>query len=209
MKTCCDCNVTKPLEEFTVKTSCKDGYEPRCKKCRSIKYNKSTPEIVLRKMYLSQITNSIRRGHPLPAYSPDEFIAWGISQPSFSKLWAEYVQANYLKDLRPSADRLDDAKPYSFDNIQLLTWAQNRTKGALSKKEGTVNARQKAVAAYNLDGTLHRKYISISEAVRDVQGKAWGISTVADGVPVRDGRGTLYNPKTYKGYVWKWIELPR
>lgn len=51
---------------------------------------------------------------------------------------------------------------------------------------------------------FHREYHSIMAAVRDVQGKMWGIVSVANGVPVKDGRGALYTPKTYKGFVWRW-----
>ena len=69
MKTCIDCNNAKPFTDFVAKPSCKDGYEPRCRKCRTIKYNKSTPALLCKKLYNSQVSNSINRGHTTPVYT--------------------------------------------------------------------------------------------------------------------------------------------
>jgi len=39
MKICCRCEIEKPISEFHKKTSSKDGYDNRCKKCKR-EYNK-------------------------------------------------------------------------------------------------------------------------------------------------------------------------
>ena len=41
--------------------------------------------------------------------------------------------------LAPSIDRKDDYKPYTFDNIQLTTWQQNKAKGHEDCKNGINN----------------------------------------------------------------------
>jgi hypothetical protein len=115
-----------------------------------------------------------------------------------------YVMSGYLHQLRPSVDRKDDSKPYTLDNIQIMTWAENSQKAADAKKAGLLNANQRPVSAFTKDGKLHKHYVSIMDAVRDVKGRMWGIVSVANGVPVKDGRGNLYTPKSYKGLVWKW-----
>lgn len=204
MKTCKDCGMVKPLGEFVPKASCKDGYEPRCRSCRTIKYNKGTPMAVARIIYGSQKTHSVGRGHPPPAYSFDELIQWMDVQPNAVAMWDAYVASNFKSWLKLSVDRLDDTKPYTLDNIQLTTWKENHLNGAKSKSKG-IGMVLRPVAAFNLDGTHHKDYISIMDAVRDINGRMWGIVSVANGVPIKDGKGIMYQPKSYKGFSWEWI----
>ena len=204
MKTCKDCKEVKPYTDFVPKASCADGYEIRCRVCRAARYNKVDPFKVFKKIYLSQHTHSVSRGHPAPAYTLDQLLHWADSQPDLLRIWDAYVSSGYITDLRPSVDRVNDSLPYTLDNIQLLTWKQNRLKGAANKKAGINNSCNRAVKAYNLDGTLHKEYYSVSQAVREVNGRHWGIHSVADGTPVKDGKGYLYTPQTYKGFKWVW-----
>ena len=206
MKHCVDCHQDKSYSEFVPKSSCKDGYEVRCRTCRSIKYNRSTPDLLLKKIYASQATNSINRGHPLPKYSFDELIDWANAQPTFPDLWDAYVASNYSTALVPSIDRLDDSLPYTLDNIQVITWTINRLNGAKAKSQGVGSGMPlRAVAAYNADGTLHKTFISIMEAVRYVEGRMWGVVSVANGKPITQPNGRTYQPKSYKGFIWKWL----
>lgn len=207
MKNCCDCNLTKPFVDFTTKKSCADGYEPRCKVCRSIRYNKGTPERCAKKMYNTQVTNSVNRGHVLPSYTLAEFTEWVLAQPTFDALYKAWESSGWVKDLAPSADRKDPNAPYTLDNLQLVTWEVNRAMGAQSKADCELLVNHRGVVAYHKDGSLYKEYASMAEAMREFGGKAtqsWGISSVCNGIPVKDGRGALYTPKTYKGYSWKW-----
>ena len=204
MKPCKDCKKTLPLDAFRPKASNRDGRESRCKECRNIRYNKADPHRVFRKIYERQVIHSIRRGHPAPDYTLEELVAWADQQPQLVQLWQDYVASNYETSLKPSCDRKDNSKPYQLDNLEIVTGAENRARGARDKQAGNPNAGQRPVAAFNADGTLHREYHSIMEATRDVKGRMWGVVSVANGVPVKDGRGTPYTPKTYKGFAWRW-----
>jgi len=207
MKTCIDCKKTLPYGDFVPKKSCKDGYEIRCRSCRSIKYNKSSPKLLAKRMYLSQCNNSVHRGHALPQYTLLDFTNWLINQPNFQQLFTEWTNSDYKKELAPSADRLDNNLPYSFENLQLITWESNRKNGHIARKNNEFLVNQRSVTAYNLDGTVYKKYLSMADAVREFGGKgsqSWGISTVCEGVPVKDGKGYMYTPKTYKNLIWKW-----
>lgn len=204
MKHCVDCHQDKSYSEFVPKSSCKDGYEVRCRACRSIRYNRSTPALLIKKIYGSQANSSISRGHPLPTYTLEDLTLWVQSQPTFQQLWDAFVAADYSKELIPSVDRLDDTLPYTLNNIQLTTWQVNRNNGALAKSQG-IGMTLRSVAAMNMDGTEHKVFPSIMEAVRYVDGRMWGVASVANGTPVKDGRGKLYQPKSYKGFVWKWL----
>lgn len=208
MKTCIDCNETKALSEFVPKASYAGGYEHRCRVCRSIKYNKSTPELLAKKLFNTQTLNSVKRGHGAPSYTLEAFTTWLKSHSKFAQLFSDWQVSGYKKDLAPSVDRVDNSLGYDFNNLDLMTWGENRALGAKSKLDGDLNSGHKPVAAYNKDGSLYMEFISVAAALRHLGIKttqSWGLVTVANGLPVKDGKGHLYTPKSYKGFVWKWI----
>lgn len=207
MKTCADCQKTLPFDAFRMRASNKDGYEIRCKNCRNIRYNKADPRKVFRKIYERQIHHSIDRGHAPPNYALKQLIDWADQQPQLHDIWNAYVASGYQTKLRPSCDRLNNDLPYTLNNLEIVTWEENVKRAQRDKQAGTLKSGpggQRPVIAYNKDGSFHREYVSIMEAVRDVNGRMWGIASVANGTPVKDGRGALYTPKTYKGFTWKW-----
>jgi hypothetical protein len=206
MKICSDCHQNLPFSDFIVRPRNKDGHDVRCKKCRYLRYNKEDPVKVLKIIYTAQIHHSIARGHPLPNYTLRELADWIESQPHALELWRNWENSGYQEKIKPSIDRLDNSLPYTLDNIQLVTWSENRKNGAEHKKSGKLLTTHKSVAAFYKDGTHYRSYISIHEAMRDLGvNSMWGITTVANGEPVKDGRGKNYVPKTYKGLIWKWV----
>ncbi len=143
----------------------------------------------------------------MPSYTLAEFTEWALAQPVFHMLYNAWQKADYDKNLAPSVDRIDDSQPYYLANIQVMTWKENKAKGAQSKANNDLLVNHRAVSAFNKDGSLYRTYPSMAEAMREFGGKvsqSWGISSVCNGTPVKDGRGNLYTPKTYKGFVWKW-----
>lgn len=204
MKTCIDCNETKSYPEFTPKISCKDGYEPRCRVCRSIKYNKSSADKVVKRIYATQLLNSAKRGHNPPTYTEKELLDWVLKQPNWNTLYADWKANKYSKATKPSVDRIDLNKPYTMDNIQLVTWKVNQQNHADDAYSGHETARLRAVKAYNKDGTLYKEYYSMALAVRELGASYYGIATVANGKPLIDSKGNTYMPKTHKGFIWKY-----
>ena len=204
MKQCNDCHKTLPFTDFTKKSSCKDGYEPRCKVCRTIRYNKSSAAKVVKRIYSTQLINSARRCHTPPSYTESELLTWIIANPSWATLYEQWQLSSYSKELKPSVDRIDSNEPYSLTNIQLVTWQENRQNSRQEMINGEVTGQLRPVTSYTKEGVLCKSYYSIAQAIKDIKGTYWGISTVANGVPVRDGKGHLYTPRTYKGLVWKW-----
>jgi hypothetical protein len=50
---------------------------------------------------------------------------------NFYELYNNWIDSGYKKSDKPSVDRIDDYKGYSFDNIQLMTWKENNKKNTL------------------------------------------------------------------------------
>jgi hypothetical protein len=117
---------------------------------------------VIGKIYSSQKSSSIKRGHPMPDYTLEEFIEWVCNQPNFKKLFKDWKESGQKTLLVPSADRLDDSKPYTLDNIRLITWAEN-----LAKHHKGINV---LISKYTLDGKFVKTYNSVLEAAIDTNG---------------------------------------
>lgn len=83
---------------------------------------------LLKQIYLLQIRNSKKRGHPRPKYSENEFIGKSLTDPMFNFLYKQWEEGGYDPELRPSCDRILDTHGYSWDNIQWLTYRENLSK---------------------------------------------------------------------------------
>lgn len=79
---------------------------------------------VLRKIYWNQVHNSRKYGRPDPDYSLNEFIAIFSGDNIFLNLYVKWRMTGNKWD-KPSFDRLDNSKPYSFSNIRVVTWMDN------------------------------------------------------------------------------------
>jgi len=89
---------------------------------------------VLGQIYSMQLTNSRKRGHSPPSYTLAEFRVYVIGLPNFESIYKEWQESGYDTDLRPSLDRLEDDKGYSFSNIKLVTWQENDKHGVFTRQ---------------------------------------------------------------------------
>ena len=71
-------------------------------------------------MYNSQRGSSRKRGMVMPNYTKAEFIEWLEMQPLFNILFKKWSESDYNRMEAPSADRLDDSKPYTLCNLKLM-----------------------------------------------------------------------------------------
>ncbi len=208
LRKCRDCGIEaqniKDLEVFAKHKQSKHGRKNLCSVCqqkRAIRWASQSKERsrernkkhnhtfkgLLTRFYSHQKGSSTKRGHKPPDYTKEELSGWVRAQPNFKKLFKEWEDSNYETYKRPSVDRLDDSKGYSFDNIRLVTWKENeRSFHDLSKK---------VVLQIDKDGTIVAKHNSLNEA-----GKA--IGTTAEMVG-RVCRGQ-YGRKSHKGFIWKY-----
>ena len=65
----------------------------------------------------------------MPDYDVLWLTAWLISRDNFKDMHTKWIESNMKSDLKPSVDRINPLKPYTKDNIQLVTWGENQKKG--------------------------------------------------------------------------------
>lgn len=168
MKECNKCHKLKEETEFYRAKSNKPRRTLTCKDCvnSAFKLWAKTPKGLVSSMMRAQRSSSKKRGHLPPSYSFDELMAWLTSHPKFDEYYKAWEDSGYLKQLRPSIDRLDDYKGYSFDNIQLLSWEENLNKSHKDRRQGNNNKRNESIIQRKMDGKAVAVYYSIQSAAR-------------------------------------------
>jgi hypothetical protein len=109
------------------------------------------------------------------------------SCPKFDRLFNEWEKRKYHKQLKPSIDRISNKIGYTLENIQWLTWAENRYKQSMERR-----SRNGAVIQM-LAGKPFKYYKSQREAVKKTGLNQSGISNCLTG-----------KRKTCGGYEWKY-----
>ena len=117
-------------------------------------------------MYKGQKRCSKLRNHSMPDYSKEELETWVFSQPNFDELYQAWVDSDFKTMQKPSCDRLDDYKPYTLDNIRLVTWEINKNRGHTDTKNGINNKRAKPVLQLTREGIVFAEYHSARHAAR-------------------------------------------
>jgi hypothetical protein len=95
----------------------------------------------LKRIYDLQVQSSKKRGHSLPSYTKDEFIEFGLKSKEYNDLFDKWKSEGVSKDRKnvPSTDRLDDEKPYSFDNIRFVDFGTNHKIYQDKKRNGYID----------------------------------------------------------------------
>ena len=119
------------------------------------------------------------------------FLEWLLKQKLFHDLYSEWVLSNYDKLLKPSCDRLDEKKPYSFNNIELKTYGENLKEAYKIACSGERNGV--SVSQFTLDGILVKKYRSIAIANRET-----GINNIFAVCSYRRNKAG--------GYIWRYTD---
>ncbi len=171
-KQCFKCKQIKLLNEFYKHKRMKDGFLNKCKECtkkdvaeNTGKYD-NTEKGVIRIIYKTQVGNSKLRGHHLPKYTKKELKDW-MYKNKYKEIYDAWKKHGYKKDMKPSIDRLDSTKGYSFDNIELVTYRENMNRQFedIRSGTGTSGKRCKQVAQYK-NGKEIARYVSFSQCKR-------------------------------------------
>lgn len=154
------------------------GVQGECKECtkKAVKANASkvgrgydfSERGVLRVIYKTQKRNNNLRGYGEMPYTKQELVSWMYAN-GYKEKFDEWVESGRAKDLKPSVDRVNDLKGYSFDNIQLLTWKENKEHQYSDKRSGigTSGKQCKPLLKLDTDMNVICEFVSYSSAVRD------------------------------------------
>lgn len=201
MKKCVQCNIQKDICEFNKDSKKKDGLKNICRLCHkenNYEYKK-TKKGVLTNIYSQQKSSSIKRGHPSPSYSKEELGDWLFARKNFQNIYNEWINSNYDKDLTPSIDRINNDLPYTFGNIQLMTWKENNERFNTDMRNGIETHKinpQKPIIGINLKTKEKIKFLSIMEAERKTK--------IGHGNIIRNCKGER---KSAGGYNWNYVNL--
>jgi len=192
---CTKCETIKDISEFPKDKSNKRGYKSFCKECAyamTYRWTKSESGVVTTAWH-HQVKHSITRGHTPPQYTKEELADWMLNHPSWNRLYSDFVDSGYERDVRPSVDRLNNNYGYSFDNIRLVTFRENYMTYLSDKKTGIETSDCKAIVKLTKQGDFVAEYFSVAEALRQhgKKPKNARISAVLTG-----------NRKYYLSHVW-------
>ena len=200
MKKCSCCSQVKESKDFCFHKIQKDGLSSVCRQCSSeykSKYYRTKGGLVS-KIYAGQKTSSKRRGHSMPNYTREELEGFIFSQPNFEILYSNWANSDFDKNLIPSIDRKDDYKPYTIDNLRLVTWGENNKKGNSDRKNNINRKVNKSVVQMSLDLTVIGCFDSIMDAQR-----ATGVGNSEISKCCRK----VSRYKTAGGFIWKFKEV--
>ena len=153
---------------------------------RTKKYHK-TPNGWASQSWNALNCSTKKRKHMPPNFTFKEFKDWifVINGKKFKRLYNAWKKSNYDIYLRPSINRLDDYKPYTFKNMELVTWKINLKKS--HKCEKCLKARIKVgkdkgrpIYQYSLDGKFIKEFPSSCEASKILRIHKAGILSVCN-----------------------------
>lgn len=75
----------------------------------------------------------------LPILTKEAFKEWALNDPTFNKLYNDWVISNYDRKLSPSINRIDSSKGYLLDNIEWITHSENSRLGSISRNKKDSN----------------------------------------------------------------------
>ncbi len=164
-KQCSICGKYKKLKKFVTDIRYKYGVQGICKKCQQ--GNRRTPLGKISALFNAQTGKSKKRKHPAPDYTKQELIDWCLGQPLYHELHEAWAASGYSSSLAPSCDRKNNYKPYTLDNLQLVTWGENNQSGYADRKSGKYIARNiTPVSQYTKEGVFVKHFVSAAEAAR-------------------------------------------
>lgn len=160
---------------------------------KNIKYKRKKSYVVT-SMYSGQVMTSKKRGHKPPEYTKKELFDWLYSKTKFHILYDEWVKSKFNRFKKPSLDRIDNSKGYSFSNVKLMTWRENLLNSHIDFRNGKLYNKHKKVAQYDKNDKLINVFHSINEACRKTGTQQASISRCCSGVQ-----------KTAGGFKWKYL----
>lgn len=152
---------------------------------------------VITRIYNEQIRTSKERKHISPDYSRDQLSDWMYAN-GFIWLYINWKQTEYDKQSAPSCDRVNSNKPYTLNNLTLITWEENRLNYHEEIRQKThkhvVNGNKVKVNQYSKSGILIKTHLTKRAAAIAVNRCESSIH-----------RACYNQGTTCAGYIWRAI----
>lgn len=155
------------------------------------KYRK-TKNGVICMIYNNQKIRSKRLNWDAPSYDLNTLRSWVLAKSEFHKIFNKWVSSGYLRNNKPSIDRIDDYKPYSLDNIQIVSWKENNDRGSLDQKSGLNTKNCESVIQTDVNNNYINTFHSLRHAARMTGVPSCNIGLVCSG-----------ERKTAGGFKWR------
>lgn len=137
---------------------------------------KRTPKGVLTVLYSKMRERTKQKGLPPMDFTLQDFHKRYLNDNQFLLLHQDWVIGGYDTYKKPSIDRKDNHKGYTKDNIQMMTWEENRIKGERENSNYTT-----PVIMFNKSGEKIAEFESIKEAVEQTGFSQGNISSCCQG----------------------------
>lgn len=154
----------------------------------SLKKYRQSKKGILTNMFNHQKIRNIKKGFGEIGYNLFWLQKKFLEDIKFNRLYNEWADSGYIKAKKPSIDRINHNKGYTKDNIQLLSWADNRFKQTIERRS------RKGKVAQILNGKIIKIWNSQREAWRTLNINQSMISLALTG-----------KCKTAYGYEWYYI----
>jgi len=148
---CKRCELPKDVSLFAAKRL-------TCKVCRSeqARERNRTRIGMIKNIYLAMVSTSKLRGFEPVSFSLNDLDEWFNSKSNADALYDRWVANNYDRNTRPAIFRRDYTKPYTIDNLVLMSLAANYKRSATNY----LADRAKPVIQYDLDGNFIAEFES-------------------------------------------------
>jgi hypothetical protein len=146
-----------------------------------------TKKGVLTNIYSHIVYRSKIKGFIDPDFDKEYLHNIFLEDGKFNRIYNDWVKSGYLKNTKPSIDRISNKKPYLKNNIQMLSWAENRFKQSMERRS------RKGQVCQILNGKIINTFKSQREAWKNLGVEQAMLSMALNG-----------KCKTAYGYEWKY-----
>ena len=161
---------------------------------RTTKKYQRTKKGLLTTILQRQKYTSKSRQWPPPNYSLQQLRDKFLNDQKFNSIYKNWIKNGYQYYDAPSIDRVDYKRSYTLDNIQILSWRDNRRKADFNGNEHSTTE----VIMLDMNGSFIKKFPSIKEAVKETNCNQGNISSVCLGLRNHTG-----------GYKWQYGSYKR